>query len=84
MSLNKLQDYIIFDLDLCKRILDERPNFKTDVLWKKWGTLEIQQQFNISKSKASKHFRWLYVYLKDRTELVNRVINERGKSRTEV
>lgn len=84
MSLNKLQDYIIYDLDICKRILDERSNFKTDVLWEKWGTLEIQQQFNISKSKASKHFRWLYVYLKDRTELVNRVINERGKSRTEV
>jgi hypothetical protein len=71
-------------LDLCKRILDERPNFKTDVLWEKWGTLEIQQQFKMSKSKASKHFRWLYVYLKDRTELVNRVINERGKNRTEV
>ena len=82
MTLNKLQDYIIPDLDLCKRILDKRSEFATDTLWKKWSVTHIQESVTgkCPKKKASLHFDWLYFYLKDRTELINKIINERDKN----
>lgn len=64
-NLNNLQDYIVTDLELAKRILDKYDGDYYN--WRKQGMLELQTGVtgHMPRAKAAKHIDWIFFHLKN-------------------
>ncbi len=71
MSLNKLQDYIVTDLELAYTIARKRADFDTYYKFQKWAVQYIKQHVRgrMTTRSAQQHIDWIEFYIVPRPHL---------------
>lgn len=70
-NLNKLQNFIVPDIELCKRLLKEYYRFDDYYKWRVWAIPEMRGAITgyMPKTKAASHVDWIFFYYKKYEEL---------------